>query len=328
MGVYNMLFPMKFRRSKSVIWALNIAVIIGIMLNFAALYKKKEDKLFDPSTWKVFEAILEEGIGKDSNNTGNQGLDVNKFTALWCANISGFITEEKPKDPGGDEVKSKINSLDGILSVGAILLDPKVSEHSWVRIHYLDPQDSNESDFRLQVWTKEGDPLKHPHQDAPYNGKVLKIFSEEVLFSFNGEEILMKLESFKYTPKETQGKIKAPKETKEVAPGKWNLSLKETNYLRTEAGIKSELNMISLVSFKNPATGKSVLQLSEVKEGSLAAKRGFKMGDSLISINGYPVHNEAGLINYFNNNPNEGTYVLEISRNGTRIFKTFNAPTD
>lgn len=336
-----MLFRMSIRRSKSLIWALNITAIVGITLLFVAIYKKKEDKVFEASPWKVFETILEEGIGKDTIDTGNQVVDFNKYAALWNANISGIkkkVETAKVEDTG--PVINQ-NPLEQILSVGTILLDPKVPENSRVRLHYLDAQDSNESTFKLQAWTKEGDALKYPYHDAPYHGKVLKISEEEVLFSFKGDEVKLKPDGAKvpddlarnpdgsrFTPGAVRKKIKAPKETKEIAPGKWNLSLKEANYLRSDAGVNAELKLIKMTSFKNPATGKSELQLSVVKPGSLAAKRGFKVGDSLISINGYPVHNKAGAINYFKKHPNEGTYVVEILRNGTRIFKTFHAPKD
>jgi len=338
-----MLFRMNIRRSKSLIWVLNIAAILGITLLFVNIYKNKKDGGYDPASYEVFKKVLMEGVEGNSNDTYQTKPDTQKFSSLWNAPIF-WDRSVKPKDNTGTVKPDVIDTepLDSLVEVGSIFIDP-LPERSRVRLHYPKLPAEDEKPFKVYMWNKEGDPLRYPYNDKPYNGKILKISEDEVLFSFRNEEVALKpkdgrigeinssarnVDGSLFDPTKQAKKRKSPDETTEVTPGNWHMSKKEYTYLRTETGAKKEMDMVNVAAVRDPKTGKTSLQVTSINESSLAYRRGIRSGDVLISINGFPVHTRSGAINYFEEHPKEGTYIVEISRSGKRMSKTFVAPED
>ncbi|MBL8766362.1 MAG: hypothetical protein JNL94_03300, partial [Planctomycetes bacterium] len=57
--------------------------------------------------------------------------------------------------------------------------------------------------------------------------------------------------------------------------------------------------------------------------GSLAKERGLEEGDLLRSINSRTIVNKSSVFQYFEENPNFGTYRVEIERRGKRLTRVF-----
>lgn len=333
-----MIFRMNIRRTKGLVWTLNIAAILCITLTFAMIYKKRQEGVFKPRKNELILKVLQRGINTRKEEGRSGSLNINDYSAIWKAPISG----EKPKpvvEGGPEKVETpEVDSLDSVLSVQWIFKsdDPKESR---VRLAYLDePEDTELHAFTLGILTGEGDPLKSPYDQAPYNGKVVKIEVDRVVFSFKGEEVVL---TPPFAGEETGERLKGegapalpskvvrtapppPPDTQEIEPGRWLLSVKETQYVRKNW--ERELDLMTVSSMKNPRTGKTELRLTDLKPGSLAARRGFQKGDTLISINGVPIHTKAQAINYVKEHPELTTYVVKIDRMGKIITKTFQVP--
>lgn len=68
------------------------------------------------------------------------------------------------------------------------------------------------------------------------------------------------------------------------------------------------------------------VSIGEVPQGSLAQKRGFVAGDTVISINNVPVNNVNDIRNYVRNNKDLPEYVVVFDRRGERKTKTYKVP--
>ena len=335
-----MLLKMNVRRTKTIVWVLNIVAILSITMTFAMIYNKKKEGVFRPRRRETILSALQRGIKTQMDEKWSGSLDINDYSAIWKAVISG----EKPKpvtEAGPETVETpEVETLDSILAVSWIFKsdDPRESR---VRLSYKDdPMDEEPHTFTLGILSREGDPLRPPYDKEPYNGKILKIEADRVTFSFKGKDVVLtppfagedEGERLKGTgapslpSKIVRTAPPPPPETKEVEPGHWLLSLEETKYVRKSW--EQELNRMTVSSVKNPRTGKTELKLADLKPDSLAARRGFQKGDTLISINGYPIHSKAQAINYVKEHPDLGTYEVKIERMGKVITKVFQVPND
>ena len=335
-----MLFRMSIRDSKLVIWILNISAILVIMILFISIYMAKMDGKFDSQEWGVFQAALEKGVKQSSEKKKDSIIDINSYAAIWSAPINGVRKRAVETGPEERVDVVKIVPIEDIVQVRIILMS-SVPEERRVRLTYPKNEDGEEKAFKLEIWNKEGDPLRHPYDKEPYLGKILKITEHEVVFSYNGKEEAMKpdyaieneggiaarrVDGKSFNAREEAPKYEPPAETREVSEGHFHVSRKESDDVRTN--YERHLKQVTLAAVKDPRTGKTQLKLSAIEPSSLAYKRGFRKGDMLISINGYPVHNKAGAVNYFKEHPNEGTYTVEIDRMGTRTYKTYTVPQD
>lgn len=330
-----MIFRMNVRRAKSLVWVMNIATIVGIILLFMVIYKKKSAGEFEAQDWNLFKSDFDKGFNAHKMEKLNERIDLADFAALWEANISGI----KKKDTSSEGiVRAPTEDPDPLSQIVTVRMIVKTEnpEDSRVRLFY--PKDEVEEEgskpFRLDYWSKEGDPLKSPYDGEPYLGKIVKIEEDKVIFSYKGEEVTIKPDFLS----EMEGGLivkgqssidsaqayEPPQETEEYKPDHWNISVKEGDYLNKN--YESELNLVTLTALPNPKTGKTELTAAKIEPDSLAYKRGFRQGDILISINGYPVHTKTGAINYVKEHPDLSKYIVEIERNGKPITKVFNVP--
>jgi len=332
---------MNIRRSKTQIWTLNILIILCIAFTFILIYQKKAEGKFQPTSGKVFLNDYEKGVKRGDIKRGETVIDINNYSAIWKAPISGFKRVEAAELDNDTIDALEEGPIEDILSVIIILKSADPTE-SMARIYYPELEaEESEKPFKLQIWSKEGDPLKPPYDVHPFNGKVLKIEKDRVIFSYCGKQSAVSLEFLNadgsgsdaknaVSPEdfeEVQEYLKNPPEqTTEFKPDHFFVSKNDHDQLRT--GYENELAKITWASMTNPKTGKTELKLTAMEKSSLGTSYGLQAGDILVSINGFPVHNKAGAINYFKDHPNEGKYVVVISRHGKHITKTFFVPND
>ena len=84
-----MFFRMKVRRVKGLVWLMNIAMILGIIGLFFAIYKKKSDKVFKPRDWELFRNEVKKGFDENRMEKLHKVIDFADYAALWNAPISG-----------------------------------------------------------------------------------------------------------------------------------------------------------------------------------------------------------------------------------------------
>lgn len=324
------------RRTRGLVWVFNVVTILCIVFVLFSMLKKVREGEFKSRPQDVFLKKLQSGVSKDDQGTARQ-KNINDHSSLWRVSIDG--TRRKDKTAGETtkpaDLIPKNEQIASVLEVTLILHSPKAPEESKARIKYLN-ESSTEKTIARNLWSREGDPLKAPYDKSPREGKVLRIEESQVVFMWYGEEVALGPKGFESSAdrilkKETASKVpdtplqkyrnRPPAETEEFKPGHFALSEKE--YKQVTENYENILKDVTLTTYTNPETGKKSIKLGDVKEDSIVYKRGYRKGDILISINGFPVSSKAQAINYCKQHPNEGTYVVEIDRMGRRVYKTY-----
>ncbi|MHC4941706.1 MAG: hypothetical protein ACYTG7_01660 [Planctomycetota bacterium] len=319
---------------------LNITAVVGITFLFFVIYKEKKEGEFEPQNPKIFVKLIESGIDKEQKS-GPAVININDYSALWNANISGIRKQPEAPKVEDEVIQIDEDPLSDIVEIMGILKSTVPAE-SMTRLRYVKEDMSAEKQFKLEIWTREGEALKPPYDAHPYYAKIDRIEDEQVIFSYRGEEVALSPETVSpkgRTPASEDDETAAvsgvpkevldlypepPKETVEIKPGYWYFSKKETTFWANDW--EQELKSSPIVGIRNPKSGKTELTLTKVPENSMAAQRGFQSNDVLISINGTPIHNKPSAINYFNEHPNEGSYVVQFRRAGRIMTKTFVVP--
>ena len=319
------------RKVKAAVWLLNILAVFCIVLVFITIYKKERSGQFKHRSSEDIRAKLVSEV-VDVSRGGDRVVNINRYSALWEARIDGSRKMEETAGPEPDDgLKAANDPVDQVIEVAMIVSTPKAPGESKVLLKYLKEVEERKEMFR-DIWNGEGDPLKPPYDEPPCSGKILKIEPAAVTFSWFGKEVEL-------GPKELQSSAdramssgsfpqspemrfrKPPSETVEFEPGKWAISRSE--YQEVNQNYETMLDQVGLVTIRNPETGKKSIKLSSVDEDSIVYKRGFRSGDVLISINGFPVSSKSAAINYLKQHPDDGRYVVEIDRHGRRVTQTF-----
>jgi hypothetical protein len=328
---------LNIRRTKGAIWAMNVIAILCIMFVFVAIFQKQRAGVFKPRPTEAFKKKLQSGAS-DERIGASREANLMNYAALWEARIDGSLRKDRAEEAAAANVDAgpRNEPLENVLGISMILHTPGTPEESKVRLVYL-KEVNQEVSITRHLWSEEGDPLKPPYDADPCLGKVIKIEESEVVFSWFGEEVSLGPKSFVSAADKAMARAgggegfpedplkrfrnNPPQETEEYQPDHYALS--ENEYKQVSEGYEKLLDEISLTSTTNPDTGKKSIKLGSVNEDSLVYRRGFRGGDVLISINGFPISTRAGAINYFKQHPDEGRYIVEIDRMGRRIYKTF-----
>lgn len=319
------------RKTKGLIWLMNVVVIICIILVFITIYKKDRAGEFRTRSSKFFRDRLLSQVSEEKIRTSNVA-NINRYSSIWGATIDGSRFKKpgentgpkQPKDPGRDPVAQ-------VIEVTMIVSTPQDSKTGLARLNYLKTTQEEKEMYR-EFFTQEGDTLKPPYDGEPYFGKVLKIDPERVVFSWLGEEVELTPKGLKSAAdgamiaaasksplKKYHGR--PPEKTVLVEENTWALSRQE--YHEITENHEKILKQVNVTEIRNPETGKKTVELTSVEKDSLAYRRGLRKGDRLKSINGFPVSTKAAAINYVENNPDLGTYVVEVERMGRSVFLTY-----
>jgi hypothetical protein len=335
-----MFMRMNIRQTRKLVWLLNVTAVVGITFLFFVIYKEKKEGEFEPQNPKIFITTLEKGMEKEQQS-GPAVININDYSAMWNANISGIRKQPEVPKLEDEVIEIDEDPLSDIVEIMGILKS-SVRAESMTRLRYVKEDTSTEKPFKLEIWTREGESLKPPYDAHPYYAKIERIDEEQVVFSYRGEEVALSPETV--SPKgrtPAKGDIESepttgipkevldlypepPRETVEYKPDHYYLSEKERTFWSDDW--EQEIKKSPIVGIRNPKTGKTELTLTKVPENSMAAQRGFQSNDVLISINGTPIHNKPSAINYFNEHPDEGSYVVQFRRAGRIMTKTFVVP--
>lgn len=114
-------------------------------------------------------------------------------------------------------------------------------------------------------------------------------------------------------------------ESYEASPNVWVIAGKEVEHVGEN--MDSMIDELSPRSVFNRETRRyEGIQMGRVPESSLAYQRGFREGDTVISINGVAVSSVTEVRNYVRANKNLPEYVVRFSRRGEIMTRVFRIP--
>jgi len=261
-----MFFRLNIRRTKALVWTLNLLAIAGISLLFLLILNEKKEGKFNPGDHLMYDRMLKQGSEREQQS-GPRVIDINDYDALWRAPISGIRKAAEIPEDVSENAEIAQEPLGDLVQV-MVILKSSVPAESRVRLYYPKAEAETERPFKLDIWSKEGDKLKPPYDVHPYLGEVKRIEDDHVVFSYRGEEVAL-APSFINSPEgstasagaESPSGIPAyvleqykepPAETVEVKPGCFYLSTKEKQYWAEDW--EGELKNTPVAAVKNPQT--------------------------------------------------------------------------
>ncbi|MDG2150004.1 MAG: PDZ domain-containing protein [Planctomycetota bacterium] len=327
---------MNIRKLKSLLW---LAACLALLLagwTFWDIYQGKTQELryqSRPSTY--FSEVLNRDIEADrSFNAGPTSYAVADYEQIWKARIDGSV-EPVAKKPGtGQDGSNKpkevqLEKLDEIVAVGMVLWheDPI---YRLIALEYVKDDSSfglESSGKRRRLHLTEGELLKAPYDEAPYFGKVLRIGHQDVAFQWGAEEVTLTpgLDSsgdglpidqitFAAAVDLNSEFDEWPADSIQRIDGSWVFG---ENDLREFADGGDQLqSQVRARSITPSGGGRTSIELTDVEEGSMPARFGFKTGDRIISVNGHPMSSVAEGINWGKNHPEEPQYIVLWERLG------------
>jgi hypothetical protein len=329
------------RKAKALIWLLGVGAFVFAGWTFYDIFTQKQAKHYDARSSAFFRKdVLLRNVPDQPQSTRREFYKEADFKQLWEAKYDGTIREkastenpiEQPKP-----VKPTAPPIDTIVQIGLIVWSPQPAER-FAAITYKSGGGATPpaagaagtvASKEEHLHLSEGDPLQPPYDVEPYNGKVVHIDKQEVTFAWGDGEVTI-------TPKlgregggkpmntfvvpgpgedPTAGLSETPEVTTQLKPGHWIIGKQERE--RADKDLQGFLNEELNVRTITPSGGgRSSLELTNVKPGSLASQFGAQTGDRIISVNGIPMNSVSGAVSWFKANAGLPYYVVVYERNG------------
>jgi hypothetical protein len=337
-----MTLRLNIRKLKAGIWLAAAGTFVCAGWVFYDIFTLKQDKHYEPRKRDFFvQQVLKANVHESAPKPQKNIFVESEYKALWDARIDGSVKPPPPPVDGGPEevevVKPEAPPIETIVDVDLILWAPQ-PELRFAAIAYKSgglPGAAAGAAAAAGVGKEkslhlsEGDPLQPPWNEAPCNGRVVRIDPQEVVFRWGEGEVTVtpRLGADgqgrpvnQFDPQEAEdlvAGIEVPARAEQLKEGHWILGLED----RAEAAKDPQAFMEQQLRVRTvtpAAGGRSSLELTQDPEpGSLAAKFGAKKGDRLISVNGVPLSSISSGINWFKQNPNEPVYVVVYEPAGT-----------
>jgi hypothetical protein len=329
------------RKLKQLVWLFCVLVFLFAGWTFFQIFTAKQAGEYQARRREFYEDLLTRNVAerKPTQKEWTQYVP-DRYENLWGALVDGSIREtDKPLGPGPEDEPEEppLAELDSIIDVSLVLYssDP-VSR--LVGIKYTTPEAAGGvlTDGKARrLHLSEGDPLMSPYDEAPYNGKVLEIGLQSVVFEWGDDSVTLTpglgadgtgspLSEFEVAEKDNPADDleEVPAQSVEVRPGHWVMGTQDLETMRRDPQqfMAAELNVRSITV---PGGGRTQLEVTEVKPGSLAAQYGALVGDRIISVNGIPMSSVASAINWAKANPDLSEYIIVYERGGVTKTTTF-----
>ncbi len=331
------------RRIKLLVWLLCALTFLYAGYTFYEIYSDKVAGRYSARKSTIFADLLTHNVNANSLNprAGKEGFyPEDRYKKLWDALVDGSV---RPVDAGPVAPVEPalpqfvLPDLSAIIHIGLVVYSKSPVERFVALSYVADAAKGGggapggappTAGKEVRLHLSEGDPLKPPYDAGYYNGKVLRIGLQEVVFQWGETEVTLTpslgsegggqtLDQFKVAPSidPTAGVQKAPDDSVEVAPGHWIIGTKDISRMKhdPQAFMSEELNVHSVTGV---SSGRTELEVSEVKAGSLAAQYGVKTGDKIISVNGFPMSSVSAAINWAKANPDLPMYVIAYEHAG------------
>lgn len=346
---------LKVQTLRNLLWLANFVVVLAIAGLLVRIYlgnrRPAPQRMFAYLPNERIEAAMRVERSEDASVRA-AARDWPLFASTYTLNVTG--KEEVTEGPAVAEegpAETEIRPIEDVLAVEMMLV---AGDQSYARIRYLDEQPEPDAGSRTpapaspsgvrkraearvaESFVVPGDPLRAPYDKAPYEGKVLAITTEGVRFSWGGKEVLVvppALDRSNIEPRKLPGlgeeideedAVRRAAEraaSRPLGPNGWFIGTEELARIREQAD--ELLAQIGVGVTYDRKLRRSLLKLTRVPEDSLVHERGFREGDTILSINGEPVSSKFSIVNYFKQHPDLSTVRVEIERRGQRLVKTF-----
>ncbi len=325
------------RKLKQLVWLVCVLTFVYAGWTFFDIYTAKERGDYSARKGTVFEELLRKHVNDQARDRHPKGFyEQARYEALWTARTDGSRKPppEQPKPTEVEAPKKVVEPLDTIVGISLVLYSVDPVER-FVAITYLADARTAPEGKATRLHLSEGDPLMPPYDKEPYFGSVKSIGLQAVTFTWGeGETTLTPrlgtsgedkpLDQFRVAERvdPTASITEAPDESIEVQPRVWVMGKRDLTRLREDPQrfMEEDINVRTITA---TGGGRTQIEITEVKQGSLAEKYGAKVGDRIISVNEIPMSSIAGAINWAKANPDLPEYRVVYERAGQQYTWTF-----
>jgi hypothetical protein len=326
---------MTIRKLKALFWFLGLLGFLGAGYTFYDIWEGKRSGRYQATEPEYYHELIRRDLHLVEEDAATQSYySKERYETLWTARIDGSwpappkeLTEGA--DQGNTPTQVQLEKLDEVVSISSIIWSTEPFDR-FIALHYLKDQALTGPRGKAQtIHVSEGSVMRSPYDEPPYNARVLAIGAQTVTFQWGDDEIVLSPRlgsdgtgvpiaqvTIPLADDPTEGFDGVPDETVEIAPGRWLLGQNDLEEIRADPQkiLSEDLSMRSLPP---PADGgRSSLELTKVKDGSLPARYGFASGDRLISVNGIPMTSQVAAVNWYKANPDEPAYTIVYERRG------------
>ncbi len=320
------------RQTKALIWIGCLALFAWDGWTFFDIYQKKQKGTYTARSGDYYGQLMRDGAADVPEVSRGPSLPArSQYETLWTAflDFRDPNPEKIETDTGEAPVVVKtLKKIEDVLEVSLIFWGSDAATR-FVAIEYKEASPGAPAlgkQRRLHI--SEGEPLRAPYDAAPYNGRVLEVRAQEVVIQWGEDEAVVNpglgrdgkgVPVNEWDPNTKADPFedyeRAPAESVYIAEGEWLLGTVDKQAVADDphAFLQEQVSVRTIA----PKTGeRSMLELTNVEEGSLAYRLGARSKDRIISVNGIPMTSTSAAINWFKANPDEGTYVVRYERAG------------
>jgi hypothetical protein len=333
---------MNIRKLKSLLW---LTVFLALLLagwTCWDIYQAKTKELrYEAKEDSHFADVLYRDVDENQRfNAGPTSYDPVDYEQIWQARIDGSvepIITDVPNgpDPDAPPLKPELDKLDEVLQVGMLLWhsDPL---SRLIAVEYMKESPGSPDGGgvkRRRLHLTEGESLRPPYDVEPYFGKVLRIGHQDVVFQWGEDEVTltpgldssgdgMPVDHISFAEVEDLNEEfdDWPEDTTHRDDGSWILGLDDREAFAD--GGEQLQSQFSARSITPVGGGRSSIELTDVKPGSMLARVGLATGDRIISVNGHPMSSVAEGISWGKNHPDEAQYIVLYERRGVQETMT------
>ncbi len=335
---------MNIRRLKSLLWFTVVLALALAGYTFWDIFQGKKAQRYEAKDPQYFEDLLfSEHDDRRTYQMGPTSYAEADYEQIWLARVDGSVPprpeEELQRNQQRKEPeKPKAPPIDSVLEVGMLVwsVDPL---NRLVAVEYVQDAPGLPADVSKlrRLHLTEGEPLKSPYDREPYNGRVVRIDPQEVVFHWGEGEVTVSpgLDSagdgmpvdrvtFATTVDLSAEFDSWPEQTTRRDDGSFVVGSQDLEQFA--GGGEALQQQLRARSITPTGGGRSFLELTEVEPGSMPSRFGFQTGDRILSVNGHPMSSMAEAIAWGKAHPNEPQYTVVWERAGKQQTTIVHAP--
>ncbi|MBI4879738.1 MAG: hypothetical protein HY812_08785 [Planctomycetes bacterium] len=344
---------LKVRTIRASLWAGNILVFLGIAFLVMQIVRENRPgrNPYLPGD-TISKAINVQADIETRDRAGGQSWE--NLKSCWELNVTGKEPPPEEVEGGAEAAAPALQPIEEVLKVRMVVACG--GQASYATISY--PEDERlpkearpdstpagesttgrHKSQKAETLVRAGDELRPPYNAVPFLGKVKEIQAAGVVFSWGGTDITLGTPQLPRTTVGTARKMddlsgddpaaeaareelrEQMRQSRQVHEHSWFIGTEERD--RVAAEYETMLEQIGIGADWHESEQRMLMKLTKIPEDSLAAARGFQVGDVVHSINGERISSKNAAVQYFRQHADVSTFNVEIERRGTRITKTF-----
>ncbi|MED5329832.1 MAG: hypothetical protein VX916_00900 [Planctomycetota bacterium] len=326
------------RSIKTLIWLFCLAVSVAAGLKFWDVYEKKQAGDYRPLGHDWFAAALNSRI-EERDGDARSFYEDSLQASMWEALVNGEDPSPPPPEEDlaeiVDSVEPPIEALQDVVDIELIVWSPDPLAR-FAAVTYKETALVSSGTKELRLHLSEGALLNPPYGSGRYEGRVVEIKPQQVVFMWGGEEVALNPalgvkgdgvihEDFHLPDAEdpTRDISSWPKVSQEKTPGTWLVGSQDVEQIRKGGSGPSILSKVSVRTFLPEEGGRTQLEVANVEEESVVYRLGVRTGDRIISVNGIPMPSMAAATNWFKANSELGSYTVIYQRAGRDQTMTY-----